>query len=584
MVCFQSWHESWLAKQACHAGLALPSPWLDVRQLLLHFIPTAFATLLDPCLVLVNRLLCMVQPFNDLRRGHRTASATIDTSYMSFPPQLTLVQAIRSRHYLLFVVCCAAVLVNGLAIALGGLFVENSVSVGLETALQQSRLPSLDVVDLGADDNHGIANPIDSHFLMVMSNITKGTALPPFVAPDFAFLPFSNPCADATSSSCVTTAQTPGFGVNMTCLELSTSNASTPYIYYSQPVDNEFLYITYQAPNGTNVTCLSITNFVDQAPGPSAAQEIVSALVPSAIGGTVPDDDGLCEKKLFLAWQRASSIGAGYDVSATYLSCQATLVTALFNITVDHTDQVLDYTEAGPLPKSEGGQLDPAKVSRLLQPGNTVMSEQSVTTGWHNDSITRDWMNHLLKLRLNTTKLLDKTESAPAPNEVIPAVESLYQTLFATELGLNPSAFQSAPARNLSGTMVTTQVRVFMNATPFIASICILSLNIVILLWLYCSQRKAFLPRMPSTIASVLAFAAASRAIRRVGAPGDRREWYNDDKTKVTYSFGSYVGVDGKAHLGIEEDPFVARAALRSSSFMSLSPRRKGPRLSRRKD
>lgn len=137
--------------------------------------------------------------------------------------------------------------------------------------------------------------------------------------------------------------------------------------------------------------------------------------------------------------------------------------------------------------------------------------------------------------------------------------------------------------------MIVQETRIFLDDTAYIITLAILSFNILILIILYIKERKPFLPRFPSTIASLMAYVAASRFVRdrnnnsNNSQRGRYMERMGSDDTKFgeksrirvrtasaassttqahkhlrqTYSFGRFLGVDGKTHIGIEVDPFV---------------------------
>lgn len=60
---------------------------------------------------------------------------------------------------------------------------------------------------------------------------------------------------------------------------------------------------------------------------------------------------------------------------------------------------------------------------------------------------------------------------------------------------------------------------------------------------------------MPTTIGSILAFVSASHILL-----DDDKGSLSSENTKEekTYSFGRYIGLDQKVHLGIDMDPHVA--------------------------
>lgn len=75
---------------------------------------------------------------------------------------------------------------------------------------------------------------------------------------------------------------------------------------------------------------------------------------------------------------------------------------------------------------------------------------------------------------------------------------------------------------------------------------------------------------MPDSIASVLGFVAASRAIgayQTISAmeaepnekPKQNQDTQSEENTQNTFSFGSFIGTDGKAHFGVELSTHVER-------------------------
>lgn len=108
--------------QLTYLGLQLPSQNKFVQNLLENYIPTAIATLIEPLWVLLNRLLCLLQPIQELQDCKAKAQDSVDLNYNSLPPQLVLFKALRARHFVLAAVCSMALLANVLSIAFAGLF------------------------------------------------------------------------------------------------------------------------------------------------------------------------------------------------------------------------------------------------------------------------------------------------------------------------------------------------------------------------------------------------------------------------------------------------------------------------------
>ena len=99
-----------------------------MQNLLENYIPTAIATLIEPLWVLLNRLLCLLQPIEELQSCKAKAKDSIDLNYSSLPPQLVLFKALRAGHLIVAAVCFMALLANLLSIAFAGLFHHDTIA------------------------------------------------------------------------------------------------------------------------------------------------------------------------------------------------------------------------------------------------------------------------------------------------------------------------------------------------------------------------------------------------------------------------------------------------------------------------
>lgn len=79
-------------------------------------------------------------------------------------------------------------------------------------------------------------------------------------------------------------------------------------------------------------------------------------------------------------------------------------------------------------------------------------------------------------------------------------------------------------------------------------------------------RRKPFLPRQPSTIASVLAYVHQSKMLWHFTSPQDEGATVEESNNKMvkrleeerkTYGYGWFTGRDGKRHCGVEEEPLM---------------------------
>lgn len=554
-------------------GLPRPSENFEVLQILENYIPTIFATLLEPFLIVLNRLLCILQPFHDLQRGKAEKQKMFETTYTNTPPQFTIWRALRSRHFLLAAACTVSLLANILAVALGGLFNELPVSVVSPISLQQSQMAALgrtSIIDSAIPDTYS------GHFYVVMANISNGTRLPPWTTPKFVLLPFGASVPSSDNSSLIFRGRTRGFGVEPSCRTLSASQNMSSFVNYSL-FDNgtQAVSVVYKDINGTNQTCvpaLTGSQFLEyNSPAGKSAYELFTALLPAkeAQGSRMirPNDAGFCERKMLVSWMRTDTTESSGAVRARHIECSPAFRTGLFDVNVDASGYVLDATLVGGFDNVT--TINTTEIDTLLTEANGIISDISGlmptsvlmglnSFGWHNDTLTRDWMNYLLKVYTNSAAFVDPTKDVPDSNIIVPIVEDVYRRLFSTLLGLELSIFkqQSEPVL-FEGTVTTPDTRIFMDETAFIISIAILGLNIIFASILYFRERNFYLPRMPSTIASIIAYVAASRAVREYDMVEADQGSNRNQRTRTTYSFGRYIGVDGRSHVGIEIDPLV---------------------------
>ncbi|KUI52674.1 Protein AIG2 [Cytospora mali] len=555
-------------------GLTRPSQNFEVLQLLENYIPMAFSTLLEPFLTLLNRLLCVLQPYQDLLKGRRSPRTTIETKYDSLPPQLMIWRAAKAGHYFLALLSLVVLLANVLAVGLGAIFNESPVSVFTSLNVTTLKLPTVsrDTVLLDGFTDKGVI-PYYDHFYMVQTNLSANTSLPPWIDAQFAYLPFSDLSSNG-NSSLQYAAVTQGFGLATTCSTLSTNNASLNRIEYTynttglSAAQNAIKAVFEDTPYGNTTICM-LPGVVDTrsigslntVPNGRSAHEVYSYLEQEdawSYYNATAEELAFCESRVVLGWMRYDTSQAESSPNMTFLECTSQMLTAQFNVTVDADGHILYSERVGEYgnitevlgPNATAVSLD---ANMLIGDKWHTTSSDSNYLGWHNDSHPRDWMNYYLKLATNSTDLVDADKPLPDAASLIPLIEEIYQRIGAALLGANLDLFtdslQTRPT--LSATSVAQDTRIFMDSTAFTISMTILGIYLVVGITFYARQRKILLPRMPSTIGSTVAFAAGSRAIRMYRGAEEKGQ------CKDTYSFGKYVGEDGKAHIGIELDPYV---------------------------
>ncbi len=91
------------------------------------------------------------------------------------------------------------------------------------------------------------------------------------------------------------------------------------------------------------------------------------------------------------------------------------------------------------------------------------------------------------------------------------------------------------------------ETRLFVAPIMFRINLTLLMLHFIVAVLYYVSRPRKYLPRLPTSIAAVISYVYASRALVDFGiseAESKRR--------KRRYAFGRFVGTDGKTHVGIE--------------------------------
>lgn len=556
-----------------------------------------YSTLLEPFLTLLNRLLALLQPYYDLQMGKCPARRTIETKYDSMPPQLNIFRAARTGHYVLCLLSLVVLLASVLSVALGAIFNESSVSAGTVlnvTSLKTTALTRDTILPqvMGVYDKTWY---YFDHFYMVQTNVSDGAQLPAWIDEQFAYLPF----ADTTSkdnSSVEYTAVTRGFGIATNCSELSTSNTSAAYVSYNFnntvtwggiSQQEQTLEVTYADYNYTcNPGSLDATLEMPTTGSSTSAQEIYSYLSSPS---TATNQTNFCGQRLLMGWMRyEQDQPTGYQPASVWMECKSDFLTAQFNVTVDADGHILRSERVGSyedITEVLGGNATAAR--RLWRDlnmyiggyGTSTTSSAGADVGWHNDTMTRNWMSYFLKLTTNSTALIDPSAPVPEIASIKTTVEMLYQRIGAALLGANRDIFvdaQTDTTPTISAVMVTSETRIFMDDTAYLISMTILGIYVVAVALFYLRQRSTLLPRMPSTIGSTIAYVAASRAVRVYRGPPSTSTL----KTKSgkgapgeTYSFGRYTGLDGKVHFGIELDPYVVPSRQRSSGFWHVLDR-----------
>lgn len=518
-------------------------------QLLENYIPTAFATLIEPFWVLLNRLLCVLQPFRDLWEGKAKPSSTIDAAYTSIPPQLVLWRAIKLRHVTLVLVCAMALLSNLLAVGMGALFNEAPMIAEYSETFAPafaSRFDnhSVDVFNSFLSRNLITTSLYQDHYYVAMANMSSGTTLPPWVSKDYYFHRHKIPSSKNSLPGDTYNLLVRGYGARGNCTGLPVRRLPVP--------QGSSLDINGAFVNSTEDGCPELVSYVNPIlrEANNNRSSGVSAIEYCSTIGSVSGAQA-CGRSLVMAWGRMSTAeDVNSTLDASFMKCRPVFETAMFNLTVDIDGHVISYNRTSELKATLDYPESEAHSSRIFEITNYYWGQPSLQ--YHNDTTIRDWMSYLTMLSTNGSRsVVDPKSPVPDPEHLRPYVEAIYRRLFAIILSLNEQLFDhDQDVQTTVGVRRTVETRIFMENASFIITMTILGINTAVAILFYSRAVPSVLPRMPTTIGSVLAYVAPSRlAAPSVNvAPGNATR---------TYSFGRYIGRDKDVHIGIEMDPHV---------------------------
>ncbi|KAJ3576528.1 hypothetical protein NPX13_g3672 [Xylaria arbuscula] len=489
-------------------GLTPPSSNFEVMQLLENYTPTVFATLLEPFWVLVNRIYCVFQPFYELQKGR------------SIPQRLS------------------------------GLFNEMPRVVTYKTMVQPERVavPTREYLIPTTSPN-----AYSDHFQVVMANLSSETRLPPWTDNANFYLPFDSPKDERLNAGDQFKSRTLGFGIDYKCSPLGLNDLSGDIaVRLSLTNSTESIALSTKLPNGSYVDCnvLHQSPVYRDFPGQRSTREIFFGFYMGDI----------CRSKtpLVAAWMRMhpTQHDPGYrSLNYTMLICQSHLQAAMFDVTVDTDSNIIATDQIGdPITHLEQW---PANLSQSIV-DEVARHNIAIPQDWHNKTVTTDWTNHLLTLMIGNQSLVDPAYDVPDPATMRPILEDLCRLLAATLFGLNPSFFQKATYNidPIPASIIRVETRIFLSEPAFILSVSILAFYLLISVAVYTRARAILLPRMPTSLGSLLAYSVASQATEDFAR---RQDVGDNSMLNHTYTFGRYVGTDGKPHIGIERDPFVVK-------------------------
>ncbi|THX68971.1 hypothetical protein D6D05_09204 [Aureobasidium pullulans] len=220
-------------------GLPLPSDSLFVNQILVKYLPMVVGAFFEPIFTWLTRTLCMLQPYEQLRKGDAAPSRSITADYSSLPPQAVMFRALKAGHLSLASLCCLmTLLANVVSVAFSSLLYERATLLSTPRNFTMGYQLPINAT--------GIPNSTYEHFYVVMSNVTAGTPLPAWTDESFFYLPFQGFDSSNTSTT-LYSARTPAIGASLDCLameqvqagwSLSSAGKSGCGVGFAEPTSN----------------------------------------------------------------------------------------------------------------------------------------------------------------------------------------------------------------------------------------------------------------------------------------------------------------------------------------------------------
>lgn len=493
-----------------------------------------------------------------------------------------------------------ALLANLLAVAFAGLFFQNTIDVPFSATFRQPY--DLKFVSmngdagpqnsaLGSAELSGAYRGGDGHdqFFIAESNYTRNTSLPAWTDDKMFYLPmFTEELEDKQPNGTQFEATTAAFGATLDCERLKLGHGIEAHL------DNEQAYITANLSTNTGtVACNNAEKFVVRK-----CLEVHSALELTvqlrAQGNLTRQKAEVCESTILLAWIRGPQglCWLGKDTplrneNTLFLSCRPRLMAGTAKVRVSANGRLqapADLVSLDSNVTSKPSTLFSNDPIELMKQSNDYIFRNPGNSGvWHNKSFSSTIIDHFMLLETNSTRFINPNETVPTMEEIMGPLRKVHSKLFAIWLGRNKKHLL-IPAVNkdaapLIGYRLQPEKRIFVSTTMFIISEAILCTYIIVAIWVYVRRPGEYLARMPTSIAAIITLFAASAAVQDMEGTSqlDKNERSQHlERIGARYGYGSFVGADGRVHIGIEKAPFVKCKARRTWLERRLSLFRKG--------
>ncbi len=429
----------------------------------------------------------------------------------------------------------------------------------------------------------------EDQFLVAESNYTRGTPLPPWTDESMFYLPLfeentDNPTAHANGSGYE--AVTQAFGADLDCTRLEIGDRFEAAVVTEKSgltfSSHASINLTVPADSG-DVRCSSLASLpIRPGPirensicvnGPSALELVVQLQASGGINATQEETDA-CMRPVVLGWVRdpqgSCPIGKSVQLNennSIFIRCQPRLMVGTAKVRVDphgrlqHKAELIGKVNIDDQ-RSPREQFSNEPINLIGQSSRYLFKFDGAE--WHNDTFADDFVNYFIRRASNSTRLIDPAQSTPSFEEILDPLKKSYAKLFAIWLGTNKDNLlirrTNDDANSIDAWRVQPEQRLFVSTPMFAIAEAILCTYAIIAFIVYMRRPGQYLARLPTSIAAVIALFAASAAVldmkdtSHLDARGRSRHLQDID---ARYGYGSYVGADGRVHIGIEKTPFV---------------------------
>jgi hypothetical protein len=571
-------------------GLPLPTTSTFGRQMLENYIPIMAAAGIEAFWLLINRYVCLLQPWVVIRAGDAKPRDSIDLNYNSLPPPLCIYRAFKARHIKLALICLMTLLANVLTVALGGLMYEDRVTLTKTTTLHQlysSSTKNIERTDVplnfqgSVEPQGGYGAVTMDQFYQAMSTITAGTQLPAWVDEYWAYSPVDLPLAD---NNTVFHVLTKALGASLECqlldpnvLLFSPGTGLKGHFDIGVPIlagDGSMLNCTgnatsWESPTRKNQGAGVNPFGLDIIQTPSPDEGVVALELGLASG------DGACGQHFLLGWLRAdfekfNPFGGGIDddmpmqygeipsdVHARVRTMNTTLIRC--SPTILQADAEIDVRPDGRVVKAEISNERKLTSPTLSYQSNRFLVDNGLK--WHDNTSTADFVNYLMAEANHSTAFLDPRRPPPAFKDVEYNYGRLHRSMFAMFVANNFAyIFEPADAAaEVEGNITGPETRIFISLSAYIVSMAILCQYVLVTLWFYLQRPWNGLPRLPKSIASIIAYFAASNALEQMSPRNKDRDGHSPDESDFRWGYGTFIGPDGEKHVGIEREEWLIK-------------------------